>query len=281
MLFQTRSSVSLILLKRVFPFSQSLPHSRHGFTLLETSVVLLIVALLVGAVFGILQSSLQVADSVKSESDRELRLQKFVELCENVFNRLPPDGVISIRPHKGFGSQQQMLEMAFALSPFDAATPGIVTFIAEEAQSGSLQVSVSFEEVSLNFAQKRQNKSSGYLQIPLLHGLHSIHWRVYDPQMKKWVDQWNERVAAADIIKSGQTTLVGLPASGQNLALNLNASPLSQLPDAVNPAAETQETQNSGTTLYPRPPMLELSISENGGEPRRWIFWIREPFASQ
>ena len=91
------------------------------------SIVLLILALLVGAVFGILQSSLQLADNVKAESDRELRIQKFVELCENAFNRLPPDAVISIRPQKGFGSQQQMMEIAFALSPFDAATPGIVT----------------------------------------------------------------------------------------------------------------------------------------------------------
>ncbi|MFM7603599.1 MAG: hypothetical protein ACKO8Z_00175, partial [Prosthecobacter sp.] len=140
---------------------------------MEVSIVLLILALLVGAVFGILQSSLRLADSIKSESDRELRLQKFVELCENVFSRLPPDGVISIRSHNSFGSQQQMLEMAFALSPFDAATPGIVTFTSEEAQGGSLQIRMSFEEISLNLAPMQQNKSSDRVQIHLLQGLQS------------------------------------------------------------------------------------------------------------
>lgn len=247
------------------------------------SIVLLILALLVGAVFGILQSSLQLADNVKAESDRELRIQKFVELCENAFNRLPPDAVISIRPQKGFGSQQQMMEIAFALSPFDAATPGIVTIGSVAAKDGSLEVGVSFEEVPLNFAPTQRNNTARPVEVPLLRGIHSLHWRVYDPQMQKWVDQWNEKAVAADIIKSGQTTTpTGLPPTGQNLSLNLNVGdPTQPLGAANSPTTPQQPPQTLGTSIYPRPPMLELSVSENGEEPRRWIFWIPESVVPQ
>ena len=248
------------------------------------SIVLLILALLVGAVFGILQSSLQLADNVKAESDRELRIQKFVELCENAFNRLPPDAVISIRPQKGFGSQQQMMEIAFALSPFDAATPGIVTIGSVAAKDGSLEVGVSFEEVPLNFAPTQRNNTARPVEVPLLRGIHSMHWRVYDPQMQKWVDQWNEKAVAADIIKSGQTmTPAGLPPTGQNLSLNLNVTnPTQPLGAANSPATPQQQPpQSLGTSIYPRPPMLELTFSENGEEPRRWIFWIPESVVPQ
>jgi hypothetical protein len=247
------------------------------------SIVLLILALLVGAVFGILQSSLQLADNVKGESDRELRIQKFVELCENAFNRLPPDAVISIRPQKGFGSQQQMMEIAFALSPFDAATPGIVTIGSVAAKDGSLEVGVSFEEVPLNFAPTQRNNTARPVEVPLLRGIHSMHWRVYDPQMQKWVDQWNEKAVAADIIKSGQTiTPTGLPPTGQNLSLNLNVGDPTQPPGAANsPTTPQQPTQSLGSSIYPRPPMLELTLSENGEEPRRWIFWIPESVVPQ
>lgn len=245
------------------------------------SIVLLILALLVGAVFGILQSSLQLADSVKAESDRELRVQKFVEMCENAFNRLPPDAVISIRPQRGFGSQQQMLEIAFALSPFDAATPGIVTIGSEQEKDGPMTVSVSFEEVPLNFAPTQRNNTARPVTVPLLRGIHSVQWRVYDPQSQKWVNQWNEKAVAAEIIKSGQTTLTGLPPSGQNLSLNLNVGDPAQPAGAANSPATPPPAQNFATSMYPRPPMLELSISENGEEPRRWIFWIPASVAPQ
>jgi hypothetical protein len=253
------------------------------------SIVLLLVALLVGAVFGILQSSLQLADSVKAESDRELRVQKFVELCESTFNRLPADAVISIRPQKGFGSQQQMLEIAFALSPFDAATPGIVTLTGEADKNGLLDAAVAFEEVPLNFAPTQRQNTARPIQLPLLKGIASMQWRVFDPQTQKWVTAWNEKAVAADIVKSGQSTLTGLPPSGQNLGLNPTGVPNSpQVGLALSPGEPNAPATNPlgatpglATSLYPRPPMLELSLSIDGEEPRHWIFWIPASVAPQ
>ena len=253
------------------------------------SIVLLILALLVGAVFGILQSSLQLADSVKAESDRELRVQKFVELCESTFNRLPADAVISIRPQKGFGSQQQMLEIAFALSPFDAATPGIVTIGTETDQNGALSALVAFEEVPLNFAPTQRQNTARPIQLPLLKRIVSLQWRVFDPQTQKWVNTWNEKAVAADIVKSGQSTLTGLPPSGQNLGINPAGTPngpqvglaLSPGDPTAAPTTPVGGMPGLATSLYPRPPMLELSISVDGEEPRRWIFWIPASVAAQ
>lgn len=252
--------------------------SRQAFTLLETAITLLIVALLISAVFGILQSSLQLADTTKAESDRELRVQKYVEMCESILNRLPPDAVISIRPQKGIGSQRQMVEIAFALSPFDAATPGIVTLFTEAAKDGSVQVGVAFEEVPLNFASTRQQNTSRPVQVPLINRIALLQWRIFDPQTQKWIETWNEKAIAADIIKSGQSTLTGLPPTGQNLSLNVPGVVPGQPNQALSPATPgitpPGATPGLSTSLYPRPAMLELSLSVDGEEPRRWIFWV-------
>ena len=264
-------------------------HTQAAFTLLEMSIVLLLVALLVGAVFGILQSSLQLADSVKAESDRELRVQKFVELCENMLNRLPADAVISIRPQKGLGSQQQMVEVAFALSPFDAATPGIVTLGTEIDKNGNLSTLVAFEEVPLNFAPTQRQNTTRPVQLPILKGIASLEWRVFDPQTQKWVSTWNEKAVAADIVKNGQATLTGLPPSGQNLGQTPAGVPNSpQVGLSLSPGDPNAAPTNPlggmpglATSLYPRPPMLELSLSVNGEEPRRWIFWVPNSVAPQ
>jgi len=269
--------------------SPSSARTSPAFTLLETSIVLLILALLVSAVFGILQSSLQLADSVKAESDRELRVQKFVELCESMLNRLPADAVISIRPQKGLGSQQQMVEVAFALSPFDAATPGIVTIGTEADKNGILSTLVAFEEVPLNFAPTQRLNTTRPIQLPILKGIASLEWRVFDPQTQKWVSTWNEKAVAADIVKNGQATLTGLPPSGQNLTPNPAGVPngpqvgLSLSPGDPNasPTNPLGGTPGLATSLYPRPPMLELSLSVDGEEPRRWIFWVPASLAPQ
>lgn len=262
-------------------------HTQAAFTLLEMSIVLLLVALLMGAVFGILQSSLQLADSVKAESDRELRVQKFVELCESMLNRLPADAVISIRPQKGLGSQQQMMEVAFALSPFDAATPGIVTLGTETDKNGILSTLVAFEEVPLNFAPTQRQNTTRPIQLPILKGIASLEWRVFDPQTQKWVSTWNEKAVAADIVKNGQATLTGLPPSGQNLTANPAGVPnspqvgLTPGDPTANPTTPLGGTPGLATSLYPRPPMLELSLSVDGEEPRRWIFWVPASVAPQ
>lgn len=241
------------------------------------SIVLLILALLMSAVFGILQSSLQLADTVKAESSRELRVQKFVELIENTLNKLPADAVISIRPASGRGGQQ-MLEIAFALSPFDAATPGIVTIRGEADDKGPLEATLAFEEVPLNFAPTQRLNTARPVMLPLLKRITSIQWRVFDPQSQKWVESWNERIIAADLVKNGVPSLAGLPPNGQ--AQHLNPANPQANPDAqqTNPTAPSAQqpggAANLSSSTYPRPPMLELSLAMDGEEPRRWIFWI-------
>jgi hypothetical protein len=112
---------------------------------------------------------------------------------------------------------------------------------------------------------------------------------VFDPQTLKWVTAWNEKAVAADIVKSGQSTLTGLPPSGQNLGLNPTGVPNSpQVGLALSPGDPNAPATNPlgatpglATSLYPRPPMLELSLSIDGEEPRHWIFWIPASVAPQ
>ncbi|MBL9133253.1 MAG: prepilin-type N-terminal cleavage/methylation domain-containing protein [Verrucomicrobiaceae bacterium] len=254
----------------------------QGFTLLETAITLFIVALLVAAVFGILQSSLQLADGIRGEQERELRVQKFVELCETLFNHLPPDAVISIRPEKGFGSQSQLLEIANGLSPFDAATPGTVTLATAKAADSSPAALLSYEETPVNFASTRQQNTTRPVQLALLNDISTLTWSVFDPQSQKWINKWNENITAADLLKSGGSMIpaAGLPPEGQNLAQNPatpavgpDGQPIPTTPLTGNPQAA------GSTSAYPRPPMLELQLALGGEEPRRWIFWVPASFS--
>ncbi len=257
-------------------------------------LVLLLVGLLVGAVFGILQSSLQLADTVKGEADRELRIQRFVELCENTINRLPPDAVISLRPVKGNGALQ-MLEIAGARSPFDAATPGVVTITVETVQNGSIGVRLAFEELPINElpnARSRQN-AARKIELGLLVDLGSVTWRVFDPQTQKWIEKWNEKVTAEELLRSGALNQMMQPAAavpgtpgaavppGQGISLTA-PDPLNGQPgQPAQPGGAPVPQPTMSTSMYPRPPMLELQIADGAETPRPWIFWIPASVAPQ
>ena len=253
-----------------------------GFTLLETAITLFIVALLVAGIFGILQSSLQLADAIRGEQDRELRTQKFVELCETLFNRLPADALISIRPQKGFGSSSQLLEVGNALSPFDAATPGTITFTVEESDSGARSVVLSYEENPVNFGPSARLNTTRPVQVALLDDVSTLQWRAFDPRLQEWITKWNEKVIAADVLREGSSLLPMSP-TGQNPVANPAAlDPTTGLPVApalspdgqpiAPPAAQPQTSM--ATSRYPRPPMLELTLERGDGDVRHWIFWI-------
>jgi hypothetical protein len=159
----------------------------------------------------------------------------------------------------------------------------------ETDKNSILSTLVAFEEVPLNFAPTQRQNTARPVQLPILKGIASLQWRVFDPQTQKWVNTWNEKAVAADIVKNGQTTLTGLPPSGQNLGLNPAGVPngpqagLALAPGEPNavPTNPAGGTPGLTTSLYPRPPMLELSLSVDGEEPRRWIFWIPASVAPQ
>lgn len=260
----------------------------QGFTLLETAITLFIVALLVTAVFGVLQSSLQLADTIRGEQERELRIQKFVEMCETVFNRLPPDAVISIRPSKGFGNQAQIVEIANGLSPFDAATPGTLQLSAIANKDGSTSAGLRYEENPVNFVSTQRQNTTRPVEMSLLNAVSTFQWRIFDPQTQQWIMKWNENVTAADLLKNGggMVPAVGLPPTGQNLTapgavgiqpaptLDANGQPI---PGALGTGGAVPPA--GSTSAYPRPPMLELQLGLNGEEPRRWIFWVPASFS--
>lgn len=266
---------------------------RSGFTLLEMALVLVIVSMLVGAVFGILQSSLQLADAVKGEADRELRLQRFVELVESALNRMPPDAVISIRPPNGrssmTGGGPQIIEIINARSPFDAATPGVLTLGTETLDDGSTAAWMKFEEIPLNFVPSQKLNVARPVELRLLTGLSGLLWRVYDTQTQKWIEKWNEKVNAEELIRSGalnQTVpamQTSQPGAGQNISLNAPATDANGQPVAAGPNGQPGQTGQPAQpphltmSLYPRPPMLELQIQDGAVEPRPWIFWVPPP----
>jgi len=255
------------------------------------------VGLLVGAVFGILQSSLQLADTVKGEADRELRIQRFVELCENTINRLPPDAVISLRPPKGGGAAMQVLELTGARSPFDAATPGVVTITTETVANGSLGVRLAFEELPVNELPNARSRGNAArkIELGLLVDLGSVTWRVFDPQTQKWIDKWNEKVTAEELLRSGalnqmmqpSAAVPGTPGAGvpPGQGISLTApDPLTGQPAPAGqpgPGGTPAPQPSMSTSMYPRPPMLELQIADGAETPRPWIFWIPSSVAPQ
>jgi prepilin-type N-terminal cleavage/methylation domain-containing protein len=189
-----------------------------GFTLLELSISIGVLAILAIGIFALTTGSAELMDELQQFQDREARKRRFVELCRDNFENLPSAARIEFDYRDRGGHYDTYLSFfdAPAAFSFGGMRPDVkrVILAAEVENSGFARSVLYFLDAEQDRQFVRQGLDSLRLKpVVLLRRLKQITWRFYEPRTQKW----------REVLERGdaQPTLVEL-----TLAMDGDAEPL-------------------------------------------------------
>jgi len=160
-----------------------------AFTLLETMLAILILALLAGAVFPLVRGGLAATDMAGRNEREEESLAALNDFLGKTFRVLPMNTVITACPEDVNGTS--LLRLTIEQAPFAFAW----------GQSGA-----SFDPVALAIRPQANGLYSLFLNrggktLPLLHDVKHIGWRFFDSRSRSWREDWRDQMAHPAIIE--------------------------------------------------------------------------------
>jgi prepilin-type N-terminal cleavage/methylation domain-containing protein len=233
-----------------------------GFSLLEVMMVMFILAILLGAVFGVVRATIQLSNDMTDTQLAESRVNGFSQFCERTLRNLPANAVVRHRvKQKG---NHYLSQLTFKGSPGAFSTQGaggneVMVLETDEQVDGYLSVILRSMTATQALAWEKGDNRVGR-RLKLLEDVTSLEWRFYRVQSGEWEPVWNERLdlyplgvitanpAQDDPAAGGQPPLPGQPGAG------LNTAP-------VIPRKQ-------------RPQLMELRLTMAVGPPQHWTFWV-------
>jgi prepilin-type N-terminal cleavage/methylation domain-containing protein len=167
------------------------PQVSAGFTLLELSISIAVLAILAIGIFSLAAGSAEMMDELRLMQDREARKRRFVELCRDNFESLPAAGRIEFEFLDRGGHYDSHLSFVDAPGAFGfgAARPDLKRVIlATELESGGrLRAVLYYLNAEQDAQYDRQGLEALRLQpVPLLRRLKQLTWRYFDKQTRQW-----------------------------------------------------------------------------------------------
>ncbi|MGV3662954.1 MAG: pilus assembly FimT family protein [Prosthecobacter sp.] len=169
------------------PHSPITPGRRRsgGFTLLEMVIVLSIVALVLGAVHTITQSTLTLADDIARAQRQDARQHAFTAFCDRLFSNLPGSAALNLKTTGDGGQYLAALELFNVPSPFDGVPGKVVMLRTESMAGGALRLLLECRNIE---------DKEPYSTTVLFEDLGACEWRVYTPATRQWDGTWTEPV---------------------------------------------------------------------------------------
>ncbi|MES2594971.1 MAG: prepilin-type N-terminal cleavage/methylation domain-containing protein [Verrucomicrobiota bacterium] len=179
-----------------------IPHprlSKAGFTLLEMIVALSMFVLLIGGVYSIAQSTLELTDSISLAQDRSMIRQNFIEFLRRSFRTLPAEAEVRLAVKQKGGSYVPTMNIVNGGSSF---TPGLslapdtsVDVYAEERPGGYLRVMLRVLDARQT-QSVRSNQPVRYttdqITLPLLDNVSRFEWKFFDSATNRWENNWKQ-----------------------------------------------------------------------------------------
>jgi hypothetical protein len=230
-------------------------------------MVMFILSLLLGAVFGVVRGTLELSTDLTQAQASESRTHGFARVCETTFRNLPAGALARLRLEQR--GRLYLSSFAFKGAHFplgSAGTPGTeVTVIESEEQvDGYQRIILRCLTAAQALAWEKGDRKAG-TRLVLLEDVSAFEWRIHNPRSGEWEPVWNP---AHPLYPLG--------------VLTSNPSPETPPPapdgDAAGPRGPTpsprgvQETDQAQAPQ--RPHLVELRLGLSAGPVRRWLFWI-------
>ena len=171
----------------------------RGFTLLEMLVALSAFVLLMGGIFTIANSTMELGNDLAVAQDRSRIRLNFIEFLRRSFRTLPGEAELRLAVQARGGTYLPNLNVVNGGSSF---TPGAalppdtsVDLFAEERPGGYLRVGIRL--LDNNQTQSlRSGQPVRYARnqeaLPLLDNVSRFEWRFYDGASNRWENTWKE-----------------------------------------------------------------------------------------
>ena len=164
--------------------------SNAGFSLLELIIVLLIVALVLGAVHTVADGTITLADNVSKAQQRDGREQAFITFGERLFAALPVTAALNLKTTQDGSDYLTALELHGVPSPFNGAPDFVLTLFTETMPGGGLRLMLGLRPVEKE--GQPQLESAPQSQFVLFENLADCEWRAFDPATRQWATLWVE-----------------------------------------------------------------------------------------
>ncbi len=177
------------------PMGASQRLAPRGFTLLEVLAAMALITFVIGGVYGISGTAVELGRSMGEARVVETRVTNFVSVWRDYFENLTPDILFSAGVEKTAhgGAGALLIEggpMPFAWHPLLRQAEA-VEFRVERGGDGKLALVVRHLQ-----KPERPTKPGDYEVIaamPLLEGLEKMTWQFYEPEDEQWFSNWDPK----------------------------------------------------------------------------------------
>ena len=173
---------------------------RSGFTLLEVVIALLLLAMIVGMVFGIARTSLMLGKSIVTTQNAEMEQQAFFDLLSQRFSSLPGNTRFDLKAQDS-GSRYlsdltlQNVPMSFTWGGQERIAKAVQLSTVKK-RSGFLDIVLRYYENEILEDSKATFGSSvldkkPFAEIVLLEDVAYFEWRVLESRTMEWQYDWD------------------------------------------------------------------------------------------
>lgn len=176
------------------------PHPRHsGFTMLELVISMLLLAMIVGMVFGTARTSLQLGVTVVESQNEEMLHQAFFDLLEGRFSSMPGNARFDLSSEDS--GSHHLSELTLQNVPM-GFTWGGQELIAQAVQISTVKRRSNYLDIVLRYYEEEILDDSEstfgsimpagpFAEIVLLENVRFFEWRVLDGRDMEWYYDWD------------------------------------------------------------------------------------------
>jgi len=172
----------------------------RGFTLLEITFAVAILAMMSVAIYRFVQYNLTSISVSAQENAIDASYAGLRELLTAQWQSLPAgDGKLTGEPFKFEGRSRD--EVTWVCG----AGPGLLTRYAPGEFSVTLRMRPAEKnknEMDIGVLRKSQTETGGKeTWIPLLKNIESVQIRYFDPRLNSWIDRWTDTVTLPRLVR--------------------------------------------------------------------------------